>query len=145
MQGLGPGLGGQGQHPRAAGLYLHHIADRLIQQRQIGSHSDHRRSLADQGDGAVLQLTGGIGLRVDVADLLQLQAPLQGQCVVQITADEEHILLLRQPFGGRADILRMGEHLLHLSRQGLQPPYHSAVCLIIHGAQHVAEIQPQQV
>ena len=145
MQGLGPGLGGQGQHPRAAGLYLHHIADRLIQQRQIGSHSNHRRSLADQGDGAVLQLTGGIGLRVDVADLLQLQAPLQGQCVVQITADEEHILLLRQPFGGRADILRMGENLLHLPRQGLQPPYHSAVCLIIHGAQHIAEIQPQQV
>ena len=91
------------------------------------------------------RFSGGVGFTMQIRDFLELQRALHAERIVQIPADEEHVLLLRQPFGGRADILRMGEHLLHLSRQGLQPPYHSAVCLIIHGAQHIAEIQPQQV
>ena len=37
----------------------------------------------------MLQLSRSIGLRVDVADLLQLQRALQPQGVVQITAHEE--------------------------------------------------------
>ena len=49
----------------------------------------YQRSLFDKSDGAVLQLTGGVGLGVEVGDLLQLQRTLHAGSIVQVAADEE--------------------------------------------------------
>ena len=71
----GMALGGQGQHLGAPGLHLHHVAHGLVEQRAIGAQGNDQRALLNEGDGAVLQLAGGVGLGVDIADLLELQAP----------------------------------------------------------------------
>ena len=139
------GLGGQGQHLRAPGLHLHYVAHSLVEQRHVGGGGDDRRPLLDEGDGAVLQLAGGIGLRVDVGDLLELQAALQRQGVVQIAADEEDLVVTGQLPGGGTDVRRVGQYFLHLGGQRLDAPHHGAVRLQIHGAHHITEIQPQQV
>ena len=102
-------LGGERQHMGASRLHLHHVAHGLVEQRHIGGGGNDRRPLLDEGDGAVLQLAGGVGLGVDVGDLLELQASLQRQGVVQIAADKEDLLVSRQLLGGGADIRRIGE------------------------------------
>ena len=80
-------LRGECQHIRAAGLNLNDVAHRLIKERTVGAQRDDERAVLDERDGAVLQLAGGVGLGVDIADLLELQAPLQRQGVVQIAAE----------------------------------------------------------
>lgn len=109
------GLGGQGQDAGAPGLYLHHVAHSLVKQRPVGAQGDNRRSLLDQGDGAVLQLAGGIRLGVDIADLLELQASLQAQGIVQVPADEEYVVPSGEILGHLPDPVRLGQHLLQLS------------------------------
>ena len=41
----------------------------------------------------MLQLPGGVGLRVEVGDLLELQGALHAGGVVQVAADEEQVIV----------------------------------------------------
>ena len=71
-------LGRHRDDPRVPGSTLHHVADDLVIERGPGGDGDQRTLGVKQGDGPVLELAGGITLRVDVADLLELQSPLEG-------------------------------------------------------------------
>ena len=53
----------------------------------------------------MLQFAGGIGLGVDVGDLLELQAALQAGGAVQIAADVEHVVVVEIPGGIILDLL----------------------------------------
>lgn len=62
-------------------------------------------SRLDQGERAVLQLGGGIGLGVDVRDLLELERGLAGDGVATDTADEHHRAGVRVLLGDLLDRL----------------------------------------
>ena len=70
-------LCGEQQHPCTAAAGLLGVGDGLFVHLFLGGQRDHRHTVSDQADGSMLQLTGGIGIRVHIADLLQLQAALQ--------------------------------------------------------------------
>ena len=70
-------LCGEQQHPCTAAAGLLGVGDGLFVHLFLGGQRDHRHTVGDQADGSMLQLTGGIGIRVHIADLLQLQAALQ--------------------------------------------------------------------
>ena len=142
---LGVALGGQSQDVGAPGLYLHHVAHGLVKQRAIGAQGDDQSAVHNEGDGAVLQLAGGVSLRMDVGNLLQLQAALQGQSIVQIPADEEHILAPADLFSDFMDALSRFQNFLDILRHPLQIPNHFAVGLPVDGAENVAKIQAQHI
>ena len=72
----------------------------LISSRRRGSspggrrrgRSRRRQRGLDQRERAVLQLGGGVGLGVDVGDLLELQGGLEGDRVAAHAPDEHHRL-----------------------------------------------------
>ena len=107
---------GDAQHVGAAGGDLLDVGHGLVKESGIGGRGHHQRAVFNEGDGAVLELTGGVGLGVDVSDLLELQAPLQAGGAVQVPADEEHVPVVEILGGVVLDgghILRR-EHLLQL-------------------------------
>ena len=110
-------LRGQGQHVGPPGFHLHHIAHSLFKQPAIGAQRHHQGAVLNQADGAVLQLAGGIGLGVDIGDLLQLQGALQPHGVVDVPADEENGLVVEVLGGQILDVLLLIQHLLHTAGQ----------------------------
>src|SRR5690606_28428815 len=64
----------------------------------------------------VLELPGGIGLRVDVGDLLELERPLEGDRVVDAAAEEEGVLAGREALGPRLHLGLEVEGVLHAAR-----------------------------
>lgn len=60
--------------------------------RYMTTQQLHRHPGIQQGDRAMLHLTRRVTLRVDVADLLELQRPLQSDRVVDTPAQKNHVL-----------------------------------------------------
>src|SRR5207244_10650519 len=81
-------LGLNVDHPLVTGSPLHDIADDLVIHRRSRGHGHEGAFRIEQGDRAVLQFPGGIALRVDVADLLELERTLEGGRVAVATPDE---------------------------------------------------------
>ena len=81
----------------------------------------------------MLQLSGGVGLRVDIADLLHFQASLQGDGVVDAPADEEDVLCRHLLGGEPLDPFLVFQQLLDFVRQGLQLADHSGGILFRQG------------
>ena len=70
-----------------------------------GGHDDeHRLAFFNQGDGAVLELTGGEAFGVQVGDFLEFQCAFQGHRVADMTAEEKY----------RAGFLHVAAELLDL-------------------------------
>ena len=135
----------QRQHVRAAALDLHHVAHGLVEELTVSTQRKHQRPVLNEGDGAVLQLAGGIGLGVDVRDLLELQGALQTQSVVHVPTDEEHGIVVEILGCVVLDLLLLFQHLLHLGGQHQQLLHRAVIPLPRHGTQLLREIQPQQV
>ena len=57
---------------RPTGFYFLYIAYHLAQRLALGRQCYHRGAVGNQGNSPVLQLSGGVGLAVNVADLLEL-------------------------------------------------------------------------
>ena len=60
--------------------------------RVLGGDDDDGEGLVDEGVGAVLHLSGGVALGVDVGDLLELERALEGDGVVDAAAEEEEVV-----------------------------------------------------
>ena len=73
----------------------------------LGGDADDGEGLVDQRVGAVLHLTGGVALGVDVADLLELERAFEGDGVVDATAQEEEVV------GGVEDAGELGALVVH--------------------------------
>ena len=85
-------LGGHGDDHRAAGLALLQVAHRLVVHGALGGDGDNREALIDERDGAVLHLAGSVCLRVQVADLLELERTLVADGRAHAAAHEERRL-----------------------------------------------------
>ena len=93
----------------------------------------------------MLELARGVGLGVDVGDLLELERALEAQGVVEIPADVEHGVVIE--IDGRVvlDLLAVGEHALHLLRQGLGLRDQAVVFRLRDRAAHAGEVDAEQV
>ncbi len=67
------------------------IGLQLLQQLIAWCDGDDRHGFSDQGQGAMLQLAGGIAFGVDVADFFQLQRTFHGNGVMHATAQEQGV------------------------------------------------------
>ena len=113
-------VGGDAAQVRAAGLALDHVGESLLVELVLGEDADDQRAVLDEADGAVLEFPGSIGLAVDVADLLELKAPLEADGIVDAAADEEGILRMGILCGEPLDAFLVAEDLLDLLRNRAQ-------------------------
>ncbi len=58
----------------------------------VAGDDDHRHTVVDERDRAVLHLGGGLALGVDVADFLELEAPSSANGVLISAAEEQPVL-----------------------------------------------------
>ena len=65
-------LGYERDHPRAARTDFFDVAECLFKQGVLRRDRDYRRALLDERDRAVLELACGIGLGLQIGDLLEL-------------------------------------------------------------------------
>ena len=100
-------LGRKRENVRAAGLDLDHVAHGLVEKRGVGAERDNERAVLDERDRAVLELAGGVGLGMDVADLLELERALEAERVVEVAADEEDALVVEVLRGVLLNVLAM--------------------------------------
>ena len=96
------------------------VADGLFHKLLLGKDSDDRHILFDQTYGSMLQLSGGICLTVNIADFLQLQAPLQADRVVRAAPDKKRISGTGVFRGKPLDSPLLREHRKQLVRQRFQ-------------------------
>ena len=73
---------------------LHHVADCFLIKLRLCQDTDHKGAVLDQGNGAMLQLTSCICLRMDVADLLHLKAALKADGIINPSSDKKDILCI---------------------------------------------------
>jgi hypothetical protein len=66
----------------------------------------------------VLELTGRVGLGVDVADLLELERAFQRDGVMQAPAQEQRVLLAGKGFGPGHDLRLQRQHGLQGHQAG---------------------------
>ena len=78
---------------------------------------DDRRALHDQRQRTVLEFAAGIGLRVNVGDLFELERAFHGDRVVDRTADEEHVFRETVMFGERLDHFRIFKNFVAFFRR----------------------------
>ena len=92
---------------RAAALDLPDVRHQLGVQRGRplgrGHHDDHRQTVFDQGDRAVLELAGGKSLGVHVGQLFEFQRAFQRYRVAHMAPQEQHGRGLGEP-------IRQGGH-----------------------------------
>ena len=70
----------------------------------FGEKGDYGRAVGDEGYGAVLELTCGVGLAVDIGDLLELEGGFGSDAVIAAAADEKEVV-------GRHDAARTAGNL----------------------------------
>ena len=145
LQGLFLAPHSDAQHHRAPGFYLPDIAHHLVEELLVGGDGDDQRPVLQQGDGAMLQLPGGVGLRVDIADLLQLQAGLQAGGIVHVPADEVHVVGVEVPGSEVLDGLLVPQALLRQVGQVLQIRHIAGHVLFADGAKLVRHVQGDHV
>ena len=70
---------GEQNDPGPAALGLLGVGDGLLIHLLLSGQRNDGHTIGDEADGAVLELAGRIGIRVDIADLFQLEAaPARG-------------------------------------------------------------------
>ena len=75
----------------APAFTFYHIADCLLVKIILRQRSYDQNTVFDERDRAVLQFSGSIGLRMDVADLFHLEASLHADRIVDAPSDKEDI------------------------------------------------------
>ena len=90
------------------------VADHLFVHFVLGGDEHHGHGVVDQRDGTVLHFSGGVALRVDVADFLQLQRALKGDGKL-VSAPEVEGVVGRREFLG--DVLNGSITVQHLFHQ----------------------------
>ena len=123
-----------GNDPAAAGGNLLDVGERLLVERPLGGQHHHRQAGVDQGDGAVLHLAGGIGLGVDVADLLELEGPFVGRGRLEVATQEQKVGGLVVLLGHVSDRRAALQRFLYQPRQLAQLAQQLAGAGLVQGA-----------
>src|SRR5215471_6662528 len=82
-----------GDDPATPRAHFLDVAHHAVVPRIPRGEGDHGHPLVDEGNGTVLHLAGGVALRVDVGDLLELEGSLQGDGIVEAAAEEEEVAI----------------------------------------------------
>jgi hypothetical protein len=101
---------GEDEELAAAGADFSQIALEFFEQLIVRGDGHHRHGRGDQGQWPVLEFPGRIGLGMDVADLLQLERAFEGDRVMQATAEEEGVFLIRKELRPGDDLRLQREH-----------------------------------
>lgn len=109
----------------SAAFALHHIGNGLLIEFRLCRHTDNKCAILYQSDGSMFQFSRCVGLRMDITDLLQFQAALQRNSIVQAPSDEKDVLRRRLFAGKPLDSLLILNNLLNFVRESLQFLYHS--------------------
>ena len=80
------------------------IRHRLVEQLLVARERNDETARIDERDGAVLELSGGIRLGVDVGDLLELERGFKRDGVVDVAPDEEERAVAAVALGKIADL-----------------------------------------
>ena len=94
--------------------YFLDVRDDLVEDRVVRCDEDHRHRLVDQGDRPMLHLRRRVALGVDVADLLELERPLERGREVVAATEVEEILRVLVRLGDLLDLRRTIENALDL-------------------------------
>ena len=113
---------GIGKHIQLAATCTHFldVGLELLEQRVVRGHRHDRHLVGHQGQRAVLEFTGRVGLGVDVGDFLELERAFQGNRVVQATAQEQRVLTTGKLFRPRDDLRLQRQHGVQCRRQVAQ-------------------------
>ena len=111
-----------GEHVELAAARAHFLQVRLqlLEQRVVGRDRDHRHVAVDQRERPVLELAGGVGLGVDVGDLLQLQRAFHRDRVVDAAAEEQRVLAAWRSSPAHAHLRLDVQHVLQRGGQVAQ-------------------------
>ncbi len=104
----------------ATGAHLFDVGFQFFQQFVVRCHHDNRHIRVDQRQRAVFQLACGVGFRVNVRDLFELQRAFQCDWVLIATTEEQGMMLVGEIFRQRFNAFVLREHLLNTARQCLQ-------------------------
>ena len=140
-----PGVHGEAQHVGPPALHLHHVAHGLVKELDIAGQGHHQGARLDEGDGAVLELAGRVGLRVDVRDLLELEGALHADGVVDVAADEEDRGVVEVEGGEILDVRPVVQNLLQLGGDQQQLGHNAVVLRLVQGAQGLGAVQADEV
>ena len=86
----------------------------------------------------MLEFTGGIGLGMNVGDLLELECPFHGHRILGAPAQEEGVVLVREGLGQLLDAVVQFQYLFHQTGQAFQLLHQPSLGLRAH-----AETAPQ--
>ena len=101
----------------AAGANFLNIAVHLCTDVVLCRYGDDRGFRRDEGEGAMLQFTGRVGLRMDVGDFFQLQCAFHGDRIVDGAAKVENIIRLDELFSDVCHVFFFIKHGVDLIRQ----------------------------
>jgi hypothetical protein len=104
----------------AAGLDFLHIAYGLFPQLIVRHEKHAGRIGADEGDGAVLDLSRGVAFRVYIRNFLELKRAFQGYGIEQASAEEEEILSAAVLLGQGLYRVALQQRLLDQIGHGLE-------------------------
>ena len=118
----------------AARAHFHEVRLQLLEQVGIRSHGNHRHVVIDKREGAVLELTGSIGLGMDVRDFLELERPFHRNRVHSAATQKQRMVLwyetLRQLADHRIERQRFFHHAGQFNQAANQ-------CVLLFGARSV--------
>ena len=133
------------EHLGAARFDLLDVADHLVEQRVLAAERHDQALFVYQRYGAVLQLAGRVGLRVDVRDLLELEGALHADGVVDVAADEEDRGVVEVEGGEILDVRPVVQNLLQLGGDQQQLGHNAVVLRLVQGAQGLGAVQADEV
>src|SRR5712691_4676830 len=130
-----------GEHVQLAtpGAHFLQIRFELFQQRVLGRDGDHRHVLVHQRERSVLELSRGVGLGVDVGDLLQLKRSLHRDRVVDSAPEEQGVLELGELLRPHPYLRLYVQHALQRPRQMPQRMQHFRFALGRKPAAHLGQ------
>src|SRR3982750_515843 len=100
----------------AARTHFLNVRFQLFEERVVGGHGNDRHLISNERERAVLQLAGGIGLRVNVRDFLELECALESNGKMTAAPEEQGVILLRELFGPPDDLRLQCKHALQGDR-----------------------------
>ena len=111
---------GEHEHLAAARAHFLDVGLHLLQQRVVRRDHHHRHRLVHQRQRTVLELTGRVGLGMDVGDFLELQRAFQRDRIMPTATEEQRMLPGRELVRPRRDLRLQVQRMLHAAGQVAQ-------------------------
>ena len=139
----GVALKADGNNHSLACFNLLQVADGFIIYIHLRCQYNYRHTGNNQRQGAVLQLTCRVSLRMNVGNLLQLQRTLQRYGIIKAASQEEGILTAAVFTGKHLNLVHVFQHFMNLLGHKGQSLHQLLLTLGTHAAAQTAYINRQ--